>query len=278
MARKLTWRRNTPFLFSAATTAILSFVLLIVLVVLGSEVLKQIFVEGSLGGPDPGLGLATAGLALFTGLLFVAAAATAIAAKEEISTSTAVNSADLALAMDNRFHSDRALRIRHGSVAFLASNQVDSNGDLKRQVDLHCYHNISPYGTTQKLWCGLTSDLIDLFNYYDWMGYLADERTKAIDEEVVAQKFGPWIINYYQMCKEELAMVQEEYPGRWHYLKPLYNKLIEREAARYKEERPDNPYNGKRSPEQIEDFLRREHTRSHRGFNPGSHDPLTIPS
>jgi len=213
---------------------------------------------------DPGVGLATIGLALFTGLLFLAAAVTAFFAYEEISRSTAAHSANLALQMDNRFHSDRALRIRHGAVTFLANHQRDSNGELKRELDLACYHNISPYDTKQALWHGLTSDLIDLFNYFDWMGYLADEKTKAVKEEVIAQKFGPWIINYYQTCKDELAVVQDIYPTRWRHLPRLYKRLIQREIDQY--ERIGEPYPGERKPEQINAFLQREHIRSHRGF------------
>ena len=64
--------------------------------------------------------LATGALALFTAFLWLAAVITARFARSEISTSTAVNSANLTLQPDNRFNSDRALRIRHGAVRFLA--------------------------------------------------------------------------------------------------------------------------------------------------------------
>jgi hypothetical protein len=67
---------------------------------------------------------------------------------------------------------------------------------------LHCHHaeEISPYSTdVDHYWNNLPSDLIDLFNYFDWIGYLALKKGEAMDLEVVAQKVGPWIINYYQI-------------------------------------------------------------------------------
>jgi hypothetical protein len=266
--------RNRPLawlivaLAALLLTALLTVILITLAIRLSPNVLAPELTTGSDLKTDPGVALATAGLALFTGLLFVAAAVTAFFAYREISTSTSVNSAALALQMDNRFHSDRALRIRHGAATFLAKHQKDSTGHPKRNLQLHCYHEISPYATNQELWCGLNSDLIDLFNYYDWMGYLADEKTKAVEEEVVAQKFGPWIIMYYQLCKDEIAVVREKYPTRWRYLTPLYNRLIQREKGWY--EKLGEAYPGDRNPEQINVFLQREHVRSHRGFDPGS--------
>src|SRR5215207_9933883 len=72
---------------------------------------------------DIGVMVATAALALFTAFLFLAAAVTARFARTEISTSTAVSSANLTLQLDNRFNSDRALRIRHGAVMFLVKKR-----------------------------------------------------------------------------------------------------------------------------------------------------------
>src|SRR5215210_788159 len=86
---------------------------------------------------DAGVVLATGALALFTAFLWCSAAITARFARTEILTSSAVSSADLTLKLDNRFHSDRALRIRHGAVIFLAQ---------KRNLRIACDHNISPYG------------------------------------------------------------------------------------------------------------------------------------
>jgi hypothetical protein len=251
MGERKTWPMTRLALLAAGiVSAILSVALIVVAVRLSPHLLAAEF-EG-----DPAVGLATAGLALFTGLLFLAAAITAFFAYEEISTSTAVNSADLALQLDNRFNSDRGLRIRHGAVTFLAN---------QRGVPLHCYHNISPYCTGQYVWYGLTSDLVDIFNYLDWIGYLVDERTKAVEREVVAQKFGPWFINYYQICADEIAQVREKDPARWQYLAHLYDKLIQREKDLYA--KLGKPYRAERESKEIDNFLQLEHIRSHRGFN-----------
>jgi len=96
--------------------------------------------KGALNPGEVGIALATGALALFTCFLWLAAAITARFARAEISTSTAVNSADLTLQLDNRFHNDRALRIRHGAVMFLAE---------KRGVPIDGDHDISPYSTFQ---------------------------------------------------------------------------------------------------------------------------------
>ena len=254
MEQRKTWSRTRLALLA---TGILSALLSIFLIVVAIRLSPHIFAPEFEG--DPGVGLATAGLALFTGLLFLAAAITAFFAYEQISTSTAVNSADLALQLDNRFNSDRGLRIRHGAVTFLAS---------QRGVTWHCYHNISPYCTGQQVWYGLTSDLVDIFNYFDWIGYLADERTKAVDREVVGQKFGPWFINYYQICVDEIAQVREKDPARWQYLTRLYDDLIQREKDLYA--KLGKPYHAQRESKEIDKFLQMEHIRSHRGFNPRS--------
>jgi len=175
---------------------------------------------------DVGVALATGALALFTAFLWLAATITARFARTEISTSTAVNSANLTLQLDNRFNSDRALRIRHGAVCFLAE---------KRGVHMGCDHDISPYRTdSHNLWYELPSDLIDLFNYFDWIGYLTDEEeSNAIDREVVRQKLGPWILNYYDMCQAEIDSVQEHHPDRWVYIDSLYEDLKDRRKKWY---------------------------------------------
>jgi len=176
-----------------------------------------------------------------------------------MSTSTAVNSANLTLQLDNRFNSDRALRIRHGAVRFLAERRDD--------VTIHCEYDISPYRTElNNRWYGLTSDLIDLFNYFDWIGYLTSEECEAIDREVVRQKLGPWIIAYYDMCRAEIDEVQEHHPDRWVYLDPLYADLIERRKNWYADNREPLPRFD--DEEQLNAFLQREHVRSHRGFHP----------
>jgi hypothetical protein len=236
---------------------------------------------------DPGVALATTGLALFTGLLFFAAAVTAYFAYDEISTTTVsnklsaaaneasadANKANLALQMDNRFNSDRALRLRHGAITFLAKHQRDENGELRRDLDLNCRdpERLSPYATDKAhRWNDLPSDLIDLFNYFDWIGYLALERPKTIDLDVVAQKFGPWIIDYYYICEKEIDQIRINYPARWRYLKRLYERLVQKEEVDWNNNSTaDSPsYREKDSPDEIDAFLFREHARSHRGATP----------
>jgi hypothetical protein len=278
-------RRKQPLTW-LLRIAIVGGLLSLGLIALGFVVTLELFPLGK-HGTDPGVALATMALALFTGLLFLFGAVTAIFAYEEISTSAvanslsaAANSATLALQMDNRFHSDRALRIRHGAVIFLSKHQRDKNGELRRDLDLHCHDPelvspyatvVSPYATDENhRWNDLTSDLIDICNYFDWIGYLATEKSATIDLEVVAQKFGPWIINYYQICEKEVDQILSDYPARWRYLKPLYTSLVQKEAEDWNKGSKDNsrPYPGtKRGDDEIDAFLLREHVRSHRGSN-----------
>jgi hypothetical protein len=214
---------------------------------------------------DLGIMAATAALALFTAFLWLSAAMTARFAHREISTSTAVNSANLTLQLDNRFNSDRALRIRHGAVRFLAE---------QRHVPINCEYDISPYRTDQSSWYGLTSDLIDQFNYFDWIGYLTSDECQAIEREVVRQKLGPWIIAYYEMCRAEIDEVQEHHPDRWVYLDPLYADLIERRKKWYADNREPLPRFD--DEEELNAFLQREHVRSHRGFHPPPQRPVAV--
>ena len=272
---KTTPRRMTLLRYIAYTGGLLSLGLVILAVLVAFERL-------SVGGhpTDPGVALATTGLALFTGLLFFAGAVTAYFAYDEITTSAAANKlsadankANLALHMDNRFVSDRALRIRHGAVTFLAKHQRDENGQFRRSLDLHCPNpdSISPYSTDEtNRWNELPSDLIDLLNYFDWIGYLALEKPETIDSEVVAQKFGPWIINYYQLCEIEIEHILSSYPARWRHLKPLYYELIKDEEEDWNNTRNNNtpPYRAKREEHELDAFLLREHVRSHRGASP----------
>jgi hypothetical protein len=207
---------------------------------------------------DPGVVIATGALALFTAFLWCSAAITARFARAEILTSSAVSSADLTLKLDNRFNSDRALRIRHGAVRFLAE---------ERGVPIDCHDDITPYHTDpSNLWFGLPSDLIDLFNYFDWIGYLTSEESKAIDREVVRQKLGPWIINYYEMCRAEIDDVQEHHRDRWIYLEPLYKHLIDKQKKWFADHKEPLPRLDE--DEERANFLQREHVRSHRGFHP----------
>jgi hypothetical protein len=266
-------RRTDILLYIAFGGGVLS----LVLVILAVLVVLEIVQVGS-HPTDPGVALATTGLALFTGLLFFAAAAGAYFAYDEITTSAAANSlsaaansATLALQMDNRYHSDRALRIRHGAVTYLANHQRDATDELRRTLQLHCDNpdSISPYAADQDYrWNELTSDLTDIFNYFDWIAYLVIEKSATIDLEVVAQKFGPWIINYYQICETELDQILKDYPARWRYLKPLYDKLIAKEQKDWNDSSNQDspPYPGpKRDDKELDAFLLREHVRSHRG-------------
>jgi hypothetical protein len=274
----MVWRKINPMTLLVGV-ALIGGLIALCLVVLGFVVTLEFFPLGE-HGTDPGVALATMALALFTGLLFVFGAATAIFAYEEIRASSianklsaGANSAALALQMDNRFCSDRALRIRHGAVIFLARHQKDEHGEVKRNLDLECrdFESVSPYATAEtNLWNNLPSDLIDLFNYFDWIAYLVIERGETIDLEVVAQKFGPWIMSYYQICEKEIEDVLTLYPARWRYLKPLYEKLIQREKEYWnKNSKKDSPLYGDpvRNHDEIDAFLRREHVRSHRGAN-----------
>ena len=244
-------------------------VLAIAAIVLGWVLYADYFGERK-DAETAAVGSATVALALFTCFLWLAAAITARFARKEIITATDVNSANLALQLDNRAHSDRALRIRHGAVTYLAK---------KRGIHLDCDHDISPYDTTQEPWFGLNSDLIDLFNYYDWIGYLTRERPQTIHKEVVYRKFGPWIINYYLLCREELeGDIMPTYPARWPYLEKLYYDLIDIEKGYYKGKYPTKPFHGGRTDEDLNHWLRREHVRSHRGSDPNSRSAAQDPS
>ena len=248
---------------------VLGILLMIALVVLAWLIFKNYAANPPEGTDVPdvdvGVMVATAALALFTAFLFLAAALTARFARTELTTSTAVNSANLTLQLDNRFNSDRALRIRHGAVRSLAE---------KRHVSINCEYDISPYRTDTSNWYGLTSDLIDLFNYFDWIGYLTSEECEAIDREVVRQKLGPWIIAYYEMCRAEIDEVQEHHPDRWVYLDPLYADLIDRRKRWYADKREPLPRFD--DEEQLNAFLQREHVRSHRGFHPSLQRPVAV--
>src|SRR5215210_1009222 len=169
--------------------------------------------------------LLTAILALFTGFTWISGAVRARSARRENARTLAINSANFTLQMDNRFNSGETLLSRHSAVRFLAE---------QRDVPINCEYDISPYRTDpSSRWYGLPSDLIDLFNYFDWIGYLTSERSNAIDREVVGQRLGPWIINYYEMCRAEIDDVQEHQPDRWAYLDPLYADLIQRRKKWY---------------------------------------------
>jgi len=245
--------RNRIFEVLFWVSIVVGFLLMTLVLTLGWQLFDQFPKQ-----VDAGVVLATGALALFTAFLWCSAAITARFARAEILTSSAVSSADLTLKLDNRFNSDRALRIRHGAVKFLAQ---------KRNLSIACDHNISPYGTEKNsLRYGLSSDLIDLFNFFDWIGYLTSDESNAIDREVVQQKLGPWIVNYYDMCRTEIEVFRENYPDRWVYLASLHEDLIEGRKKWYAAH--IEPLPRLDDDEELSAFLRREHARSHRGFNP----------
>jgi len=201
--------------------------------------------------------LLTVILALFTGITWISGTVRARSARRENARTLAINSANFTLQVDNEFNSDRALLNRHGAVRFLAE---------QRHVPINCEYDISPYRTDpSNLWYGLPSDLIDLFNYFDWLGFLTSERSNAIDQEVVGQRLGPWIINYYDMCRAEVDDVQENYPDRWVYLEPLYVGLIDMRKRWYAYHREPLPRFDE--DEERAAWLQREHVRSHRALH-----------
>src|SRR5215210_483181 len=203
--------------------------------------------------------LLTAILALFTGFTWISGAVRARSARLENARTLAINSANFTLQLDDRFNSDRVLLTRHGAVRFLAE---------QRDVAILCEYDISPYRTdASNLWFGLPSDLIDLFNYFDWIGYLTSERSNAIDPEVVGERLGPWIMNYYEMCRAEIDEVREHHPDRWKYLDPLYTAIIAIIKQWYADKRDPQPWFDQVDQDaELNAFLQREHVRSHRGF------------
>jgi hypothetical protein len=200
--------------------------------------------------------LLTVILALFTGITWISGAVRARSARRENARTLAINSANFTLQVDNEFNSDRVLLNRHGAVRFLAD---------QRNVPINCEYDISPYRTDpSNLWYGLPSDLIDLFNYFDWLGYLTSERSNAIDQEVVGQRLGPWIINYYDMCRAEIDVFRENNPDRWLYLASLYEDLIEGRKKWYAAHIEPLP---RLDDEELNAFLQGEHVRSHRALH-----------
>src|SRR5215210_1508479 len=146
--------RNWIFEGLFRVSILVGLLLMILVLALGWQLFDQIPEK-----IDAGVVLATGALALFTAFLWCSAAITARFARTEILASSAVSSPDLTLKLDNRFNSDRALRIRHGAVRFLAE---------ERSVPLECPDDITPYRTDPgNLWYGFPSDLIDLFNYFE---------------------------------------------------------------------------------------------------------------
>src|SRR5215210_5388592 len=121
-------RRSSNWIFQGLfwVSITVGLILMAVVLVLGWGLYREMGLpldEPVLKDVDPGVVIATGALALFTAFLWCSAAITARFARAEILTSSAVSSADLTLKLDNRFNSDRALRIRHGAVRFLAEER-----------------------------------------------------------------------------------------------------------------------------------------------------------
>lgn len=300
------WVKPATWLF--AILALLLLVLLVGVVAILAILLLSDFSSLSTLQPEPkdtsseiataratiGLTIATVALAAFTSLLVAGTviiarytARTVDHARREFKASTeareltnTVNSADLTLRLDERFHSDRALRIRHGAATFLLQKRgsplrisADSNermGPPTAESNGECHNNISLY-CDQAHKYGLNSDLIDIFNYFDLIGYLVE--VEAINQEMVWQKFAPWVETYYEVCQQQRMEARRQSPDIWEYLDKLYDGFIRREEewlTKHQHLYPD----GYEEPteEQQEElrnaWLRMEHVRSHRGSTP----------
>ena len=132
------------------TALALGIVLTAVVILLGWWLYNEEFQRvGREARVHAGVALATGALALFTCLLWVAAAVTARFARSELATSSAVNSANLTLQLDKLFSSDRALRTRHGAVMFLVKKR-----SLEHKIP--CAYDISPYSIDRKNFTVLT--------------------------------------------------------------------------------------------------------------------------
>jgi hypothetical protein len=126
---------------------------------------------------DLGVFLVTGATALFAGFTLISGAIAQRFARETQAVTLAITSADFTLQLENQFNSDGSLLMRHGAVKFLAE---------KRGVFIDCPEDITPYVTDRSiLWYGLNSELIDIFNYFDWIGYLTSEEGNTIDREVL---------------------------------------------------------------------------------------------
>jgi hypothetical protein len=76
---------------------------------------------------------------------------------------------------------------------------------------------------------------------------------------------GPWIINYYDMCRAEIDVFRENYPDRWLYLAGLYEDLIMGRKKWYADHIEPLPRID--DDEELNAFLQGEHVRSHRGLH-----------
>jgi hypothetical protein len=112
-------------------------------------------------------GISTASVVIVGCLTFATTAINAVFTYQQASISTTVNTARWVQELNDHFYSDRFLRTRHGAVSFLAT---------RRGLLLPCDQDLSPHSAEQELWRGLNRDLVDIFNYFDWIGYLTVEK------------------------------------------------------------------------------------------------------
>jgi hypothetical protein len=212
-----------------------------------------------------GLAVATAVLAGFTFLLVSVAIRSAIyardqidAAMEDIRVAMREQSADFTFRLHDDLHSDRVLRIRHGAVMFLQQERSKDprSKDYTSELDWTCDDTISPHWDQAE--DGLNADLVEVLNILDRIAYLTCE-AKVVNEKMAMDRFGSKVQYYYEACEPQINALRAEEKGTWQDLRTFYIsyrrkwcKILRVSAQR-------------RTPKEINQFLRVEHVRSHRG-------------
>jgi hypothetical protein len=197
-------------------------------------------------------------LASFTLLLWILAVITALFARNQLASAIQQadeanrrSKADFTLRLHDTFHNERTLRIRHGAATFLLRERGVKGW--------RCDKDISPY-SDQGITCGLSTDLIEIFSFFDRIAYLI-YKSKVLDKTIEVQKYGTWVKYYYDACKPKIDEVQLNYPYVWPDLERFHNEVNDW----MKDHPPPRPLSSPREEEQrLNDFLIREHTRSHR--------------
>jgi hypothetical protein len=171
----------------------------------------------------------------------------------DVKTAMGEKSAEFTLRLHDDFHSDRALRVRHGAVMHLKE---------QRGLDWDCDENISPHYDQAIRPDGLNSDVVDVLNMLDRVGFLAyDRESPVVNEAMALDRFGRRVKFYYEACKKEIEDVRRENDRTWWHLNWFYERYnSSRKAAEYTEEA-------------IDRFLKTEHVRSHRGSGIGYYKP-----
>jgi hypothetical protein len=210
--------------------------------------------------------------ALFTGVGFVGIVATILFQLEDFKRrtresteaqqqyaqaqrqATAVTSADLMLRLTEYFNSDRFLRVRHGAVTHLRLIHLQrQSATLPSTLQYwNCSKDISPYSQDSLHESGLNTDLVEVFNFFNMVGDLVEE--KAIREDIALETFAFWIRFYYISCKEEVEQLLRSTAEQetWKNMTSFYDMA----AGKYGAELPR---------EAINAILIREHARTHRG-------------